>query len=1180
LKQKKNNLNVIISILITSSFLLILFPTNLAANNMEVIGFDKGPSYTSVVPYKKATLIQHDKDTIIDDYAYLAAIPTTVFYDNGKLHSNPLLFYEDEYKYKKDEERTLNPRQGLDYFMDDWMSYCNDKMDQMTTINIPEEKIRQWNAKENINIDSNNPFEIASSLALHDWSYSDDVVIAVIEESFENTNEITENLISGSISKKDIGHQKFEVEQPVIGTGGTYTSFDIKDRQYKYAVAKLTWPNRIDLDIQIYDSQLGMVDNAAHAYNAEDPNLEVVGSFIHNYGKWQISVTAVPKKGIYQDDTIDNDYKFFDLENLKELAQTIKNTGKVDVWLYPGTIVELEKTPFGCRNAEFKLKWSNPKNKLGFSLHGPDGTEICSSLSKDEIATGIVENDKAEESINVKMLGECSEGENYFVCVFSLDNIEISTDFELEYSWEQGFSEKEADAMVSATNGAVLASSMNVPLLYVSPSYLSNYTKDTLYELGVENIYLLNIGNHLKNDILDELKNIANIKKKFQEPIQIYDNIKELTGNTGDIIFTTIDPWSYWKVAELKPAGEYEGARFVGPATYIAAHHGSPVIIVDKHPHLSQAVCYPTDFWRRNSNNRGFIVPSAGSMILSGRKVYDFLEKYNLGKLEEGLAISQDQETIITVAGQYDIGLPWDRAFTGAALPGRFWGSPVDTSYVICRNVFYPVLIYENPAMYEENAIRTNGSASKIQRIGGRLKEPIGVTLVTTKKSQEEEFRYPILQTYNTFGYKFNEKAYKNWDFRYERADGIIPYVTHSSDPIDDGIAPGKSGAYHPDLSETEVIPFYASRAGYGSVFSTEGTAVASNLNRGVIIWVLKGHGWHKNSGSISMWDPDNPYAYEENPWRVYEPILLQPGNLREFIRFIIYGLTGQKPTKLTDGLIKFHLLSEIGSTENPDVATINPQLYLINKFAKEILPIDLWGANGIMIYRDRIKRPFYYRFVKNLPLINIYQGDGKVIISPQSGHQPMTSVTGLIFDEALENLHSCGLNTGACLPACTYMHMAWMRHGMVYQIIDPWTTTDWNGIWNQMIIKQLAMGDTIGEAYEKGMRACGPELLVGQFWWDIWENVCYFGDPELRVFVPSTEYSDENYWEEEDIVPFSYEEELNIDGHMPFGATEHPNKKEPKTFANQYLFLILIAIIVIILIIAIASINKKKKQD
>ena len=134
-------------------------------------------------------------------------------------------------------------------------------------------------------------------------------------------------------------------------------------------------------------------------------------------------------------------------------------------------------------------------------------------------------------------------------------------------------------------------------------------------------------------------------------------------------------------------------------------------------------------------------------MILSGRKVYDFLEKYNLGKLEEGLAISQDQETIITVAGQYDIGLPWDRAFTGAALPGRFWGSPVDTSYVICRNVFYPVLIYENPAMYEENAIRTNGSASKIQRIGGRLKEPIGVTLVTTKKSQEEEFRYPILQT-------------------------------------------------------------------------------------------------------------------------------------------------------------------------------------------------------------------------------------------------------------------------------------------------------------------------------------------------------------------------------------------------------------------------------------------------
>ena len=228
------------------------------------------------------------------------------------------------------------------------------------------------------------------------------------------------------------------------------------------------------------------------------------------------------------------------------------------------------------------------------------------------------------------------------------------------------------------------------------------------------------------------------------------------------------------------------------------------------------------------------------------------------------------------------------------------------------------------------------------------------------------------------------------------------------------------------------------------------------------------------------------------------------------------------------------------------------------------------------MIYRDRIKRPFYYRFVKNLPLINIYQGDGKVIISPQSGHQPMTSVTGLIFDEALENLHSCGLNTGACLPACTYMHMAWMRHGMVYQIIDPWTTTDWNGIWNQMIIKQLAMGDTIGQAYEKGMRACGPEFPVEQWWWDTWENICFFGDPNLRVFVPGTDYSDNNYWDKPKSL--GYNGELDIDGHKPFGATSYPHARQPKTFLDQYLWLIIILVIIIIIGLAMIISGRKKQ--
>jgi hypothetical protein len=1022
-------------------------------------------------------------------------------------------------------------------------------------------------------IEGTDPYTIANDLALSEWSYSDDAVIAVIDETFEKPNILTEGEVSGSIPSYTVDHKQFEVEQPVVGTGGTYKSFQITDEHYKYVVAELSWPNRMDLDLQLYDNKLGMVDNAAGSYNA--PQVEVVGSYIHNYGDWQISVSAVPKKGMYATMNEDpQDGGLFKGTAIKELVRTLKNVGNVDVLLYPGTVVDIASTPFGCSDIDFALSWSDPNMHLGFTVLDPVGTEICSSLTKEEIKSGEVNTEgKNEISVHVGMLGECREGENYSICVFSLDDVPASTEFTLEYNWQQNFTREESECFVSATNGAVLASALNAPLLYVLPSELAETTKDVLYKLGVEDIYLVNIGDHLSKQISDEINAIAPIKENYHEPKQIYDAIRDITGG-NDVIFTTIDSWTYWYVAEMKPAGEYPAALFVGPATYIAAQHGSPVIIVDQHPRLSQAITYHTDFWTKHVSQRGTFEPAAGSMVLSGMQVYDFLEEYDFGKIEEGGSAEQIKETIITVAGQYEIGTPWDRVFTGAAYPGRFFGSPVDTAYWISRNVFYPQLIFQNPAA-TETVERINGSESTIQRIGGRLKEPKGINLVITKPSQEEEFQYPVLMTFNTFGYKFNEKASEHWDFKYTRADGIVPYVTDSLDPIDDGAA-GKPGAYYPDMSESEVVPFYAKKAGYDNVFSTSFDAVVENLNRGVIIWSESCHGYNSNGGMISLWDPDNPYNYESNPWRAYEPILLNPGNLREFVRWIIYITSGETPTRFTDGLIKFHLLSEVGSTENPDVAHINTQLLLLNKFAK-VLPIDLWGATGVMVYRDRLRHPLQ-SLAKGLPLVNINQGDGKVTISPMSGHQTMKWYTGIEFDDALENLHSCGLNTISCMPALTYLHLSWMRHGMTYQIIDPWTTTDWAGVWEQMVMKEFAMGSTIGEAYERGMRACGPEFLVGQWWWDKWENVELFGDPELRVFVPGVQYSDDNNWQKEDTTSLRYDAELAVDGHMPFGATSYPHAKEPAPAVPLWIIAIVV-IIIMVLVGAVVVANRKRKK-
>jgi len=990
------------------------------------------------------------------------------------------------------------------------------------------------------------------------------------------------------------------MDLPDIGaSGGTPKFFEVTDTNYKYLTAKLSWtPKTLDYDLQLTDTQLGMLDIAMNDYSEHNVigSIEATGAYIHNYGKWKASVTAIPKKSVEMNDLFgenneedSTDYSIDEI--IKSVARGIANKGDLEITLYPGTDVLLPKTPFGCKDIDFKLEWNNPSIRLGFTVLDPSGAEICSSIPTDEIISGEIEKGINKVELHISLLGESRENENYSICVYSLDDITSSIDFSLTYSWMQKFTKKEGECFASASNGAVLASKLNAPLLYVSSSDIKESTKNVLYKLGVEKIYLANIGNHLKNKVKDELNEIVDSVKEYTKFEEIYDAVK-LETDENSIVFTTIDPWTYWYVAELKPGGEFNGARFVGPASYIAAHHNCPVVMVENHPVLSQSIVYHTDFWSSPYYKQHIDEANSGNMMISAKQVYEFLEEYNLGRLEQKDPEQQIREKIIIVAGQYDIGMSWDRSLTGAAIQGRFMFSPVDTAYWISRNVFYPALIFENPALKDEN-LYINGSKSEVQglgsglvtkgkglidillEIGARFKNPKGINLVITKPSQEEKIDNPVLMTFNTYAYRFNQEASKHWGTYYIRADGVIPAVTDSPDAIDNGAVPGKSGQYYPDISESEVVPFYAEKGGYGSVFSTSFEPVVENLNRGVLIWVENCHGWQPDGGLITLWDPSHPACREENPWRSYEPILLHPGTLRDSIH-LVGQLAGINLPELTS----FHVITRVGSTENPDVAHINTQLTTINLLLSKInSPIDIWGAFGRMVYRDRVLHPIE-TLNEGLPFINWFDGDGKVTISKRSGSLVTeTAYTGTQWDDALENLYSCGLNTISCLPAGTYLHLTWLRHGMTWQIIDPWTTTDWAGAWTQMLMKWFAMGETVGEAYERGMRACGPEYSVGSFWWDIWENVCYFGDPDLRPYVPSTDYSDKNHWEKEDTRPLRYDEEINIDGHMPFGASNYPHEKQPKSFLEKYFIYVVIAIILIALVLIAVNHRKKSKK-
>lgn len=1045
-------------------------------------GFE-GVSWRDVVPLNKATLVQFDENSYIDDFAYLAAVPSTVFYDEktDKLYSNPLLFYEESMERSK-EELSLNARQGLDYFMEDWITYTG-RPKKIEYINVEG---TPWKADNYTYIQSDNVYEIASSIALQDWSYSEDAVIAVVGDVVYGSYNKTMNEIKGQISPKEIKEETVTgIKQDSIAP--QYNDFYVPEG-YKYIKADLYWPSlslfpnlmpiitlgvllggvsvpASDPDLQLYcnyENELMMV-SVSQKWNIREGPGEHAETYVYNSGEWKAAITDIPTQGLFSEryGTI--------VQRLMDII-TRKVTYYVDIQLFPGEEIELpDVPPFMARNADFELTWSG-KGKLGLIL-----------IDENNVAVGqAVLDNVSKQILHLDQLGQGK----YKAVIVQLDEPESTVKYTLKYSWEKRLKKEGANYLANAAEGAVLASLINAPLLYVEPDQIPDSTEKTMKKLGVEKIYFVDLTGNAT--IKNELEKFGEIKKEYTNLISMYGEIRNIT-HENDIVFTTIDPWSYWLLEKLKPEGEKDGALYIGPAAYAAAHHGCPLIAVDMHEKLATAVVWHNEWWKRHAIRD--IIPPVAEMFLCGSAVYEFLNEIGLdepGKIE----------SFITVAGQFDIGTPWDRTFAGPAYAGRILGTPVDTSYWVSRNAFYPAVIFANPALSETGTMLINGSKSR-RMLSGRLQ--------ILKPSQEEQFMYPVLNSWITYAHRFNERAGQYWDLTYITPNEITPFFDSSTQPIDNDILVkyGKYGSYYPDLSESEVVPFYLSKSKYDVAYSTNFSATMENLNRGVIMWMETTHGWYGDGGSIAFWNPYGVPGWaginislptiDANPWRGYE--LYLPGWLD-------------------------------GSTQEPDVLSQSKYLGL------DIVPArlsDLFMAD----YLPVLRRAGY---------------DG-VIITILFGRLRTRDYNGVEIDKALENAHSAGFQGGSCLIANTYLHLTLIRHGFVFQLIDPWETSWYSGFGVEMLSRGLALGNTVGKSFTDGMLSVGVGYLNKQWWWDVKENICYFGDPDLKVYSPL------HSWDK----PESMAKGM-VNGHAPFGTTKYPHEAQQMSFGLY----VIIAVVII----------------
>jgi hypothetical protein len=1013
-------------------------------DSMDTEGF-YGVSERSTVPVSKATFVQFDPNDLMDDLAYLAAVPTATFYSetDGVTVTSPLMFYQAPMDSPSDKETALDAGVGIEYLMEDFVTAAGTKLSSMTTIDVPPSEAEglaaKWNADQLVTIKGGEAAGTAARIATTNWEVARTAIVAVVDPSVRPLDETVNGNLSGTVPS-------------VASTGGRFTgsiepsfysesshNFDVGD-QYKYVRANLEWgtlgpfpgftQRGKELGMHLYQGEIMVA--LSTEWNAFSSPVDTARSFVYTPGPWRAAVVFIPTMGF-------NEPGFDTPSYASRVFEQAEYTITYD--LFGGVDVPIPDVPdAGARNAKFTLTWGGGRS-LGLMIRGPSGQEIAANVGGTS---------SSSLELDVPELGSGM----YTASVINLDGQSGEIDFDLDYTWQHTMSDLEVEGLVGATEAAVLASEMNAPLLYATPDGVPVSTTAALATLGTTDVHLVDLTGS-SDTVARGLKDSRGTGQPGLD-ITYHDDLADLVstiaklgrrGSDGrqDVVITTLNPWDYWFTnsnAE-NPQGEEWGGRYFGPAAYAAANHGCPVLVTESDSRLSSSNAYHNVYWLRTYAGRS--PAPVGAMYLTGQQVIDAIAAYGLD--------GEGMESLLTVAGQFEIGTAWDRALVGATTPGRIGGTPVDASVWITRSVLYPLVVFANPAV--DPSIDPHDG----KRIVGSKSTRTAGVLRTVEPERDIQMDYPVAFTWACYLYKFNERAAEYWGAEYVAADGTIPNVSPSDHPWDGGTLP--------DITE-DAFEEYSRQAGYGEAESAGYDATIENLNRGVVMWFETMHGSNGGSGFLGWWSSDK--NQEANPHRGYE----------------------EYPQSL------------MGATDDPDVITLDKYTGL------DTVPCTS-PPTPVGIIPER--------------------HDG-VVIAYVSQTPQTFGVRGLDIDADLENVHSMGLFAGSCSISNSFLQLSLIRHGSIFQIIDPWLTSWYVQLGEEIFYRDVGYGGvTVGEAYDAALSKVGPKYVTEEWWWDHWENIVYFGDPDLRVYTPNDPFPR----------PVVVTSNKVIDGHAVLAANDHP---------------------------------------
>ncbi|MFW9975167.1 MAG: hypothetical protein ACFFDQ_07885, partial [Candidatus Thorarchaeota archaeon] len=496
---------------ITSPFIISRFDSLSDGHTMSEL-----PS--SQIPLSRVAFVSPNPSSYVDEFAYMAAVPTSIFYFNGTQYISPLIYSDDS--------------ESESWLLEDWSEYLSHDGGITQAVSIGDFSENYLNdlqhnigAKIYPRLSGTNAAQIAALLAANAWSSSSTAVIGLLKDDF-----VSPSIITGAAS-----HTFQNRASETTEFGGTVSP----GAPSSITFTPPTWAGWIE-------GRFNWTGSEILIHDLIDPNGNLVDYSIWSQMYWSRNPSTVLHPvplNFWIPKTTDGLWTM----NISTDASTSTNLVN-EVISHPG-FTQTVAVPSNTKWLNVSLTWDNAATDLNLALIDPNGR-----LSMWAPAGSILSN-PGREVINLPypMAGDWTIIAAWLNANEEQNNINLSWSISRLPSDLQSY-------MESAANAAVLASLLNVPLLYVYADQIPTETDWALNRLGVSNIYLVDPSNVQDAGLPALLSSYGALTNLFSYSL-VTSTIQSISGSHDAVVTVPL------------------GIRneFFAPAAFSAAAHGSPV---------------------------------------------------------------------------------------------------------------------------------------------------------------------------------------------------------------------------------------------------------------------------------------------------------------------------------------------------------------------------------------------------------------------------------------------------------------------------------------------------------------------------------------------------------------------------------------------------------------------------